>query len=389
MRIGLSAALVVVLAGCGAPVPAATSVASALPAVEVEAPTASPVAVTPPEAERRCGAAKIPALPARLPEAQLPEGESPATCEPRDAVLRQAAAAELTKRYRPRRPGSTLRIDHDCDGLGARIERLDWAFGAGHGFNLSLVRFERRGDDYLAWRLDYRELSSTSTLPPPPTVAVGRLPASEVERAIAGVRAALTSRLVEVEPQAPPGVILGLSGFSSSRDFHSAIELADGDRRKSYRFTGYESSTHQDTYLPLLLAETHLRPLLERLALRDDPIDDGDRVTFASFFAAEAPHFDDPFNWWVKERYVALAEPFGTPALVPLLVERLRPGSDRSTSDTRNDALDALAKLLGADPRLDPAGEPRPQDEVMADLRERCGAVTPAAAARSDDGNSR
>ncbi|MEZ4442200.1 MAG: hypothetical protein R3B72_24110 [Polyangiaceae bacterium] len=113
-------------------------------------------------------------------------------------------------------------------------------------------------------------------------------------------------------------------------------------------------------------------------------------MIFASFFAAEAPHFDDQFNWWVKERYTALAEPLGTPALVPLLVERLKPGTDRSTSDTRDDALDALAKLLGADPRLDPAGKPRPlQDEVMADLRERCGAVTPAAAARSDGGNSR
>ena len=75
-------------------------------------------------------------------------------------------------------------------------------------------------------------------------------------------------------------------------------------------------------------------------------------MAFCKRFNSAAPHFDDQFYWWVKERYVDLARYLGTSATVRGLLTRLatsKPG--RSESDTRANAVDALARITGWDAR--------------------------------------
>ncbi len=158
-----------------------------------------------------------------------------------------------------------------------------------------------------------------------------------------------------------------MSSSFSSRDSHTVLRFVDHEGRVvERRYTGYASSSAQDTYLGLELAQRALAPIWQ-LAPSKAAADHDDRAFFAASFNAAVPHFGTDFYWWVMERYVDLARFLGTPAVIGGLVTRLtvtKPG-DRSQTDARADAVDALAKITGWDAR---AGGKSVEDAAKAYL---------------------
>jgi hypothetical protein len=205
----------------------------------------------------------------------------------------------------------------------------------------------------------------------PVQVVESTAPAADVDDALSYVRAALGATLKEVEPKLPPGQI-SLGGFStSSNDFHVGIRLRTQTHQRGWRFTGYDGSSDQEVHLPLKIARKRLAPLIENLEPRARPVSDADRAVFADHFLWERPHFDDDFNWWVKERYVTMARTAGSRPLILGLVSLLRAGDDRSTQDTTRDALAALAAITGWNAR-DAKEDTERVEQAIADYRREC-----------------
>jgi hypothetical protein len=202
-------------------------------------------------------------------------------------------------------------------------------------------------------------------------VAEATVAAPAVDARMDLVRAALTAELEEV---APAQMGLGLRGFSSSRDFHLLFRLRDEKGTTlAAHYTGYEGSHSQLRYLPLELAARHFAPLIENIRLENREPSEAHRRLFAERFLDAAPRFDDDFTWWVKEREVALAQELGTPAVIEALLPHLaKAGDDRSTVDTRRDALAAIARISGWDLLHDASGKPRPIGEAARDALAEC-----------------
>ncbi len=328
------------LLGCGgtSSPPAPVDVAVAPVPVSAEAP---PPSEPPPPPPSPCG--EVPPVPAALPEPDRPE-----TCGAPPVALEASVATDLKTRFQPASPGITLGVKLRCDGLDAPVDTVTFAHGAGHGFNLSLYRFSRDDERFVVRGMRYQE-GGYIKRPPKLTLVEGEVPSVDVDAVIAQARLALSADLTEVVPPPPPGT-LGLRGFSSSsHDFHIAVELRTQRHRRQGRFSGYAGSSTQLKYLGLRLIEDALQPWLSKLTELDREPNDEDRALFADHFLHEAPHFDDDFNWWVKERYVAMAKTVGSRALIVPLVSRLKNQDDRSTKDTTDDALAAMLTITGWD----------------------------------------
>jgi hypothetical protein len=160
-----------------------------------------------------------------------------------------------------------------------------------------------------------------------------------------------------------------MHGSSSSHDFRIVIRLRDSEGRVvERRFTGYESMSDQLTFLPLFVAQEIVTPITS-LASTKTPADAVDQALFADRFNAMVPFFDEPFHWWVMESYVDLARFLGTPKVIAGLLTRLtipKPG-DRSRTDARRDALEALANITGWDARNNVT-----EDEAAKQYLARC-----------------
>lgn len=284
-------------------------------------------------------------------------------CRRAPVKIRQAIAAEIRKAYMPERGGKP-EITFPCDGLGAHIYEIVLETGSGHGGTLQLWRARRRGDGtYDARGILYHGNSMThraAAIPHEQASGTVALPA------LATARAAMTARIREVVPPPKPGEGFGMSSSGSSRDFHILLRLVDDEGRVvERRFTGYQSSSDQDTYLGLEIALRALAPIWQ-LPANTNPADHDDRLFFAASFNAAVPQFDQPFSWWVMERYVDLARFLGTPAVIGGLLTRLaNPKTDRSAVDARADAVDAIARITGWDAR---AGGKSVEDAAKAYL---------------------
>lgn len=295
------------------------------------------------------------------PSAPVSAPRAPA-CHRASAALADALRPEIEKGFVAEHEGGKAAIDFPCDALGARIDRIEIETGGGHGGTLALWRARRRDDGRFdvrgiryAGASMYRPASPPAAEPYTLVAGVVALSDGDLDRA----RAAATAAITERDPPPPPDSIGGLTGTFSSRDFHAVLRLVDdAGRAVERRFTGYESNGEQARFLGLELALAELSPIT---ALPDAsrapgapapaPADE-DRALFADFFTGAAPHFDEDFYWWVKERYVDLARYLGTRAALRGLVTRLAPAKlDRSARDTRAHALDAIARITGWDAR--------------------------------------
>lgn len=264
----------------------------------------------------------------------------PAACHRAQPKLAKAIAAEIVKAYQPEQGGKP-EVKFPCDGLGAKIYEIVIETGNGHGGTLSLWRARRRPDGkYDARGILYKR--GAKNMQASGTVALS------LDR----VRAAMTAKVREVVPPAKPGEIRGMSSSFSSYDFHHVIRLVDDEGRVvERRYTGYASSSNQDTYLGLQIAMAALAPITD-LPENTSPADADDKLFFAASFNAAVPLFDEPFHWWVMERYVELARTLGTPAVIGGLLTRLAPTKlERSQIDARADAVDAIANITGWDAR--------------------------------------
>ena len=255
---------------------------------------------------------------------------------------------QIVKAYKPQRDG-TPEVKFPCDGLGPRIHEITIERGRGHGGTLELWRARRRADgQYDARGILYQgHLRVRQQADAHHKQAAGVVALPE----LATARAATTAKVREVAPPPKPGDMVGMSGSVSSHDFHIYIRFVDDEGRVvERRFTGYSSSSSQDDYLGLEIAERALQPIWSLVPDPDRAADDDDRSFFAASFNAAVPHFDD--SWWVMERYVDLARFLGTPKIIGGLLTRLSTTKlDRSAIDARNGAIDALARITGWDAR--------------------------------------
>lgn len=278
---------------------------------------------------------------------------------------------EIANRFHQTIPGSTLRIDFSCDGLGGEIREIDFTRGWGHGFSLQLFRFTLGTDIYAIHGLRFSSMARGPDGSASITIVEGTAESTQLARALAIVRAALSTSVEEVAPPPSPNQGLGLSGSFSSNDFHVAMQVNDGNQRIRARFSGYESSSDQTSFLPLQIAAEALAPFVDNLAPMERPVATTERALFAEHFTREAPFFFDEYNWWVKDRYVVMAKTLGTPTLIPDLLLLLRDTDEPNAVENRRSALDALAAITRWDPRT--AGDRTISDgEAAAAYRQAC-----------------
>ncbi|MCC6522388.1 MAG: hypothetical protein IT373_06990 [Polyangiaceae bacterium] len=349
----------VAAAACAQPGAVATPGAPATAIVTLAAPTAPVASASAPAPEPEPAPARSPRC--RIePEPAEPAEPPPDLCRKVDPPTELALTRAVTPDFEPTRPGAKLGVSFACDPLGEASE-LVLEEGSGHGFSLRLWRLRRSEDGK---RFDVRAVAFTEDPrlrgPKPPApfeLAAGSVEAAAVEGPLRLVRAALLATLRQIDPP-PTGAGLGISGTSTSSDFHLLLEVRDrAGRRLAGRYTGYAGTGGQLSYLALRAATARLAPVLDRFAFAAREPDGEDRAFFAARFRATAPRFDDDFSWWVMERYVALARGLGSPALVGGLLGRMRPdATDRSSVDARADALEALARITGWDARRGPGG---------------------------------
>jgi len=315
-------------------------------------------ATTTSTADRRCVIERPAAAPA-VPAPAAPPCHQPAR------ALAATLTTRIAKDFHPTQTGARPSVTFPCDGLGPTIEEIVLETGNGHGGTLNLYRARRSQNRYDVRGIAFRGASMVQAAANPPFERVTGTVTLDLDT----LRAATTAVITEVVPKRKPGEGFGMSGSSSSHDFHVLIRLVDSEGRVVERsFTGYESSSSQQQFLGLVVAEAALSPITQ-LASGKAPVDDVDRALFADRFVAAVPSFDEPYHWWVMERYVDLARFLGTPKLIAGLLTRMKvpDPNDRSHVDARRDALEALANITGWDARK-PSGSDA--DAAAAYLKE-------------------
>ncbi len=279
----------------------------------------------------------------------IPAGSvKPVACHRAPKSVETAITSSIVKVFEPEHTHGKADVTFTCDGLGSQVKEIVIESGGGHSGTLEMWRAQLTPSGAYTVRGIHHKgasLGSSQTVPFAPVAGTVKLPGLET------VRAAITATVAESYPPPPPNSFGGMSFSSSSMDFHMLVRLTDEDGRIIEKtFTGYHSSGDQSQFLGLEVAFTALAPIIE---LPTNPTPDVDRALFAERFVADAPHFDDPFYWWVKESLVEMAITLGTPATIPGLVTRLsvRKKDDRSEVDTRADAVKALIQITGWDPK--------------------------------------
>lgn len=315
--------------------------------------------VTALHADNRCVIEKV----VPVPTITLPAPK----CHRPPRALEQPLTRAIAKNFEPSQDGARAKVKFPCDGLGPQIDEIVLETGGGHGGSLRMFRARRNGKKFDVRGLVYQGASMLRRQPAnPPFERVTGSVAIDLDR----LRAATTAELTEVIPPRKDDGTFSMRGSSSSHDFHLVIRLRDSDGRVvERRYTGYESSSSQQTFLPLLVAEQVLAPITD-LASAAAPIDADDRALFEERFLAAVPRFDDEYYWWVMERYVDLARFLGAPKLIPGLLTRMKVADpkNRSQVDARRDALKALATITGWDARKAAASD----EAAAADYLARC-----------------
>lgn len=377
MRAGVTALL---LGGCTRAVaPAAAPEAPPVPAVAPEAASASP----PPARalpSNRCWT-DAPPKPRAAPKVYA--GDTCADHRRAEASL----AKKLAKQYDRTVTGSVVDVTFACDPLTSEVEELVVETGSGHGGGLEIWRARRKSgeaDFEILGLGNHGYYSPASKGQAPVRIARGKISAAALDKALGTARPALTVQLRELEPPPPPNGMWGRSFSTSSGNFHLAFRLSDGTHQLARRFTGYPGSSDQPRYLGLQAAWAAVGPLFEKLPLEPGEATADERDFFVISFLRAAPRFDDDFAWWVRDRYVALAEHLGSRELVAALLgvldSGLREGEAQTTDDRRREVamrrleqpLATLARLTGWDPRKDDAGKERDPVAVAKEVIAEC-----------------
>jgi len=285
-------------------------------------------------------------------------------CHKPAAKVQKVVRDAVVKDFHVTKTGGRADVSFPCDGLGPKIREITVEGGGGHGGSLNLWIAQRVGTDWDVHGLLYREGKTAKVL-----TATGKVALPDLE----AVRAGVSAKIKEVAPPPPKNGMYGISGSSSSRDFHILIRLVDDDGRVvEKQYTGYASSSDQNDYLGLEAALAALAPmtdLADKATEQPAPSDD-DRAFFARQFNAAIPRFEDDFYWWVMERFVGMARVVGSPAVIDGLLTRLTlVKNDRSHTDARTDALEALAKITGWDAR---EGGKKTDEQAAASYRAEC-----------------
>lgn len=375
-----AAIAVLLLSGCVTPVaPAVAPEAPAVPAVAPEAASASPPPARPVRANR-CWT-DPPPKPRAGPKVYA--GDTCADHRRAEASL----AKKLARQYDRTVTGSVVDVTFACDPLTSELEELVVETGSGHGGGLELWRARRKSGetDFDVLGLgNHGYFSHPSQGQASVRIARGRISAAALDKALGTARPALTARMREIEPPPPPNGMWGRSFSTSSGNFHLGFWLFDGTHLLARTFTGYPGSSDQPRYLGLQEAWATVGPLFEKLPLEPGEATADERDFFVTSFLRAAPRFDDDFAWWVRDRYVALAEHLGSRELVaPLLgvlESGLREGEAQTTDDRRREVakrrleqpLATLARLTGWDPRKDDDGHERDPVAVSREVLAEC-----------------
>ena len=291
-------------------------------------------------------------------------------------------AKQIVKDFDRSVTGSVVDVSFGCDPFTTDVDEIVIETGSGHGGGLELWRLRREsgGTDFDVLALaNHGYYAAVKEGASPVRIRRGRIAEPALSKALATARPALTVRIREIEPPPPPNGMWGRSFSTSSGNFHLYFRLEGGSHELVRHFTGYPGSSSQPRYLGLQAAWAALHPLLDKIPHEASAASADEREFFVRSFLRAAPRFDEPFAWWVRERYVALAEHLGTPELVPALVRVVESGlreGERESSDEQKKTVwkrrleqpvATLARLTGWDPRQDDGGAPR---DLVAAARE-------------------
>jgi len=285
--------------------------------------------------------------------------------------------------------GATVEVRSECDRVGPPREVVIES-SSGHGSSLGLFRVVAADDSNV--RITALELEPENRAERPDAEpwdrsfeGAGRVRSVVVPRDVwlhtwGAMRASMQVSARQQDPPMVEGRMFGMSMSMSSNDFFVGIEVRDAEGFGEYRrFAGYAGSLHQSERLPLELARKHWAEFWYDEAIQDALVPRvptaEDRDFFAQRFVAGIHRHAD-FEWYVRERLVAMAGSLGDPRIVPLLLDLAAPspGQGAASDDRiRFGALEALVLLTGLDPRFDADGAPRAVEDVRRDFVDACG----------------
>jgi hypothetical protein len=283
-------------------------------------------------------------------------------CNGIDGAEMARVEARIHKDFAIHRKPSKLVIDFDCDRISSgTVPEVVLEDGSGHGGTLRIIRFRRA-----AMHADVKMIAYSHYYGKGVEISTSTMPVADFDSIVAASRVAVLAK-PHLVPLMQPGVIHGMSGTSSSNDFHLGLRFSDDENHTIERhFTGYEGSSRQEAILPMRMATERFETTLASLAFTKEPaVADDDRDLFVHRFLAAMR--DKPF-WWITERFVALAADLGTIDIVPELVKIAQKKGDASADRTRPVALAAIAALTGWDPRKDAKND----DEAAENALKEC-----------------
>ncbi|MFT3694088.1 MAG: hypothetical protein QM831_13170 [Kofleriaceae bacterium] len=283
----------------------------------------------------------------------LPTGSvKPVACHKPPASVQAAVKKHVLKDFVAKYDTGHGEVTFGCDGLGSLVKEIVIEDGSGHGGSLRLWRatLDTNGA-YIVHGVQHQGGSMFTPNANDYSVSIGTVKVPDIDT----VRAGVTAQVKEIDPPpASDGSFPGMTGTFGSGDFHLLIRLTDEDGHVvEKQYTGYTSNDSQDQYLGLQAALDALAPIMNLEPTIEKQVPAMERTLFDERFVAGASHFNDEFYWWVKESFVQMAADLGGNATIPGLVSQLtvtKP-KDRSQRDTRANAVKALIKITGWDPK--------------------------------------
>lgn len=343
-------------------------------------------------------------LSAQPPLPVLTAPDPDAACRSHGRRDLRAAKKALRARYHMRHEDSRLEVDSACDRLEPNIQELVFESSNGHGFSLRLDRLTKRDDgDYDLLRLSFssrvkrepgycvstrvhgRSIDETPTDIDDQWEALGDegakvqravLPGARVDKTLARMRAELGLEAREIErPVKPDEIRLG-GIWGSSRDFHVAYRMTDvNGNAVAADWAGYERSGDQETWLPLdLAADTYNEMIWDEpieVLLEEVEVDPDARDFFVDRFRAAQGRNEEFGIWYVRERFLAMAQDLGDQRLYADLLQAASLEGEHSETRSRAAAAQALTVLSGWVPTSDGADALTP-GEAAAHLVGAC-----------------
>jgi hypothetical protein len=294
-------------------------------------------------------------------------------CSALDATELARVEARVRKEVKGAGKSTKLVVDFGCDHTLGDIQDVVFEDGSVHGSSLHLARIHRSAASASA---SVREIDCSHYTNKGLVVRSGDVPVAAFDAAVGASRVALLAKPHLIPLALHDGSIsLGLFGYldSNSNAFHLRLSLADERARVTDRsFTGCDSSDAQMEIVPMRIATEPWAKLLAATSLTPVAADDDDRRFFTLRFVST---FADHPEWWVAERYIAVAASLGTIDALPTLVALLGKTEKGNVSDERlrDGALEAIAAITGWDPRVDPeTHKARTMEEAAAAAIAEC-----------------